>query len=290
MWCVLIMMFVLWTVLYEWRIFYFEFKGHRNTGCVRNRVQIAWLCDAFLSDGKKAHNLMITSSNGNILGLMALCEGQSPVKGEFPSQRQVTRSFEVFFDLRLNKQLSKQSKRRWFETPLRLSWRHCNVLQVNAHGVLNTMIMITAYNAVVKYLCILRERYLGFHFPQCEGWVGDGGGWGWVWGVGWVWGGWVGVGVGWGLGGVGGWGWGGGGSHMVLYWNRIFRENKANSIPMDVLISWGRRSSAAMILTIQDKQGRVGVDFNDLPHPRDQSTEPTLQSFVRCIYILLMTS
>ena len=28
--------------------------------------------------------------------------------GEFPTQRQVTRSFDVFFDLRLNKRLSKQ--------------------------------------------------------------------------------------------------------------------------------------------------------------------------------------
>ena len=33
------------------------------------------------------------------------------VTGGFPSQRPVTRSFDVFFDLRLNKQLSKQSRR-----------------------------------------------------------------------------------------------------------------------------------------------------------------------------------
>ena len=37
--------------------------------------------------------------------------------GEFTSHRPVTRSFDVFFDLRLNKRLSKQSRRRWFETP-----------------------------------------------------------------------------------------------------------------------------------------------------------------------------
>ena len=37
--------------------------------------------------------------------LLALCEGNSPVTGEFPSQRQVTRSFEVFFDLSLKKRL-----------------------------------------------------------------------------------------------------------------------------------------------------------------------------------------
>ena len=55
--------------------------------------------------------------------LLALCAGNSPVTGEVPSQRPVTRSFDVFFDLRLNKRLSKQSGRRWIETPL---WRHCN--------------------------------------------------------------------------------------------------------------------------------------------------------------------
>ena len=37
--------------------------------------------------------------------LLALCVGNSPVTGEFPSQRPVTRSFDVFFDLRLNKRL-----------------------------------------------------------------------------------------------------------------------------------------------------------------------------------------
>ena len=40
---------------------------------------------------------------------LALCAGNSPVTGEFPTQKPVTRSFDVFFDLRLNKRLSKQS-------------------------------------------------------------------------------------------------------------------------------------------------------------------------------------
>ena len=35
--------------------------------------------------------------------LLALCAGNSPVTGEFPTQRPVTRSFDVFFDLRVNK-------------------------------------------------------------------------------------------------------------------------------------------------------------------------------------------
>ena len=57
--------------------------------------------------------IMMTSSNGNIFALLALCAGNSPVTGEFPSQRPVTQSFDVFFDLRLNKRLSKQSRYRW---------------------------------------------------------------------------------------------------------------------------------------------------------------------------------
>ena len=47
------------------------------------------------------------------------------VWGEFSSQRPVTRGFDVFVELHLNKQLSKQSWRRWFETRLRSLWRNC---------------------------------------------------------------------------------------------------------------------------------------------------------------------
>ena len=34
--------------------------------------------------------------------LLAICAGNSPVTGEIPAQRPVTRGFDVFFDLRLN--------------------------------------------------------------------------------------------------------------------------------------------------------------------------------------------
>ena len=45
---------------------------------------------------------------------------------EFPAQRPVTRGFDVFYDLRLNKWLLKQSWSWWFETPSRPLWRHWN--------------------------------------------------------------------------------------------------------------------------------------------------------------------
>ena len=71
---------------------------------------------------------MMTSSNWNIFRVTGhLCAGNSPVTGEFPVERPVTRSFDDFFDLCLNKRLSKQSWGWWFETLPRPLWRHCNV-------------------------------------------------------------------------------------------------------------------------------------------------------------------
>ena len=50
---------------------------------------------------------------------LALCEVNPPVTGGFTSQRPVTRSYDVFFDLRLNRRFSKPSRCRWFEKPSR---------------------------------------------------------------------------------------------------------------------------------------------------------------------------
>ena len=58
--------------------------------------------------------------------LLAICAGNSPVPGEFPTQRPVTRGFDVYFDLRPNKRLSKQSLGWWFETLSPPLWRHRN--------------------------------------------------------------------------------------------------------------------------------------------------------------------
>ena len=58
--------------------------------------------------------------------LLALWAGNSPVTGKFPAQRPVTQSFHAFFDLRLNKRLSKQSQGWWFKTPSWSLWCHRN--------------------------------------------------------------------------------------------------------------------------------------------------------------------
>ena len=73
---------------------------------------------------------MMTSSNGNIFRVTGhLCgefTGPRPGTGEFPTQRPVTRSFDVFFYLRPNKWLSKQWWGWWFETISCSLWRHHN--------------------------------------------------------------------------------------------------------------------------------------------------------------------
>ena len=74
--------------------------------------------------------IIMTSPNGNIFRVTGPLWGEFTGHRWIPLQRPVTQSFDVFFDLRLNKQLSKQSRRRWFETPSLSLWYHYNVLLV----------------------------------------------------------------------------------------------------------------------------------------------------------------
>ena len=73
----------------------------------------------------------MTSSNGNIFRVTDPLCGEFTGPGEFPTQRPVTRSFDVFFDLRLNKRLSKHSWGWWFETLSWSLWRYHN----GYHGI-----------------------------------------------------------------------------------------------------------------------------------------------------------
>ena len=59
--------------------------------------------------------------------LLAFCAGDSPVTGEFPTQRPMTRSFDVSFHSRLNQHLNKQCGRQWFEAP----WRSLKLICLN---------------------------------------------------------------------------------------------------------------------------------------------------------------
>ena len=71
--------------------------------------------------------LMMPLSNGNIFRVTGHLCGEFTGPRWIPAQRPVMRSFDVFFDQRLNKRLSKQSWGWWFETLSCPLWRHCNV-------------------------------------------------------------------------------------------------------------------------------------------------------------------
>ena len=102
---------------------------HWNAWYEQMRFREIWVLDEFemcfivLSYPWKTlwHHQMET-----FFALLALCAGNPAVTDEFPAQSPVTRMFDVFFDLRLSKRLSKQSGGWWFETPSSSLWRHCN--------------------------------------------------------------------------------------------------------------------------------------------------------------------
>ena len=98
----------------------------------------------------------MTSSNGDISALLALFAGNPSVTGEFPTEIPVTRSFDVFFDLRPYKPLSKQSKCWWFETQSRSLWRHCNgasgkIHLLWQHSVLSDSVLFQHIMHAVRY-------------------------------------------------------------------------------------------------------------------------------------------
>ena len=82
--------------------------------------------------------------------LLALCVENSPVIGEFPSWRPLTWSFDIFFDLRLNKCLSKQLRCRWLERPSHSLWRHCNVLWSFRH---HYIVMDKIFSWIFRFSC-----------------------------------------------------------------------------------------------------------------------------------------
>ena len=90
--------------------------------------------------------------------LLAICAGNSPVTGECPTQRPVMRSFDVFFDLRLNKWLSKHSWGWWFETPSYPLWHHCNAYYI---------VMLKWWpNVLCQYFFLLMNAWMIYNWRE----------------------------------------------------------------------------------------------------------------------------
>ena len=73
--------------------------------------------------------------------LLALCVGNSPVTGEFPAQRPVTRSFDVFFDLRLDKAWVNNRK----AGDLRRNRGHYDVIVMCIHAAILIRVALIAH-------------------------------------------------------------------------------------------------------------------------------------------------
>ena len=76
-----------------------------------------WSANIIRNKWALIRQFMMTSSNGNNFRVTGLYAGNSPVTGEFPSQRPVPRSFDVLSDMLLKIRLSKHSLGWWFDTP-----------------------------------------------------------------------------------------------------------------------------------------------------------------------------
>ena len=104
--------------------------------------------------------------------LLAICAGNSPVPGEFPPQRPVTRSFDVYFDLRPDKRLSKQSlvnspqKGRWrgaFTISLICTWTNGWVSNreagdLSCHRAPYDVIVMIHQNLFVVFRCFIKNE------------------------------------------------------------------------------------------------------------------------------------
>ena len=82
--------------------------------------------------------------------LLAICAVNSP------TQRPVTRSFGVFFDLRLIIRLSKHSRGWWFKTSSRPLWRHCNDKRCSTEAAEASNTLFLCFNAPI------------LQFPPCN--------------------------------------------------------------------------------------------------------------------------
>ena len=88
----------------------------------------------------------MTSSNGIIFRVTGPLCGEFTGHGWIPSQRPVTRSFDVFFHLCPYKRLSKQSRGWWFETKPCSLWRHCDNSYTTNSGVNTCYLMLFTFS------------------------------------------------------------------------------------------------------------------------------------------------
>ena len=153
--------------------------SYRNTSCMYVGVLVRYVYIP-ISAVKQLIRMTHTGAERNIRNQGGLVWNvltplmSMSVIGQLPSQRQVTRSFGVFFDLRLNKRMSKLSKRRRFETASRSLWRHCYVILKGVKAPAPRMIQYIRICAQVSWtlciyfvciVCNVKKNHTGYLSP-----------------------------------------------------------------------------------------------------------------------------
>ena len=136
------------------------------SGCIRIYLNLI-----FHFSTQRLHRKMNPSSSWwrhqmeTFSALLAISAGNSLVTGEFPAQRPVVRSFDVFFDLRLNEWLSKQSWGWWFETPSCPLWRHI-IWKARTHlsCMVSKMADDTPVTCVTRPPAVIDQFILGYSY------------------------------------------------------------------------------------------------------------------------------
>ena len=85
--------------------------------------------------------------------LLVLCAGNSPVTGD------------IFFDLRLNKQFSKQSWGWWFEMPSCPLWHHCNAIWWNFMALWRSMFLLDIWT-MLRIINTFGPHHNNCHFAD----------------------------------------------------------------------------------------------------------------------------
>ena len=125
--------------------------------CLKRNILSMFIFSIILSPIiTRTKDRIMTSSMETFSVLLAFWAKNSPVYGVFPTQRPVTRSLDVVYDLHLNRQLSKQWRRWWYETLPRSLWRHCN-------GLLVFVSIITCIFEKTQYIHMYIHTYKLIH-------------------------------------------------------------------------------------------------------------------------------
>ena len=118
-------------------------------------ARISCITTDTFTPGMMSKVIMMTSS-GNIFRVTGYLYWEFTGHRWIPTQRPVTRSLDVFFDLRLDKRLSKQWWSWWFNTPSRPSRRHSNDLtNISIHRIHQASV----YGMRVCKLPVLRKTH-----------------------------------------------------------------------------------------------------------------------------------